>query len=582
MNFKSIRAIAFILMTIMILSLFSACGDSQQSTLEGNTVSLIYKTDKHEIVVDSSEKINCDYLLVYHNGSNYSEIDACLEFLEKLSKQSNATFQICPDNLNIPKPDQKVILLGDTVYAESQKSASVINEIRTNNYYDYLIRTYGNKVTVNWVSKYGREDAFERLMSAVSDKGLNDIYKSNYSCLYLSERSDFPVVTIDDINIVQYAVVLPSAPTYAERYCAQELVETIQQVTGTTVPVVTDDAEESQYEILIGDTSRGESYITSFFAPDRYAIAQYGTKLVLRGGKGDATAKAVTIFNEFISNSVITAEPLHLKSGYYKIGNASSYSKEIFGGYKLVYADEFDSNTFNTNIWRSFDGYIQSYGIGSAFMYYYPERIKVNGRNLVIDTQLNNEGYTSGRVLSDEGMTFKYGYLEVRAKFPSASGFWGKMLLSNENYKGKTVSQIDVFNTCKEPNKIFASTGVLGSDDYFETHRGLADPSYDCYRSYTLPEGKYFNEDEYHTYGVEWTAEYIRFFIDGQSYGMVEITDNKYKELHEELYIVFDVGVGTTGDYIDDESAQWPAQYSIDWVRLYQKEGSTITYKKQK
>ncbi len=579
MRLKCLRVISLALMLVMVISLFSACGEDQQ-TAEGNTVSLIYKTDKHELVVDSSDKINCDYLLVYHNGSNYSEIDACIEFLEKLMQQSNATFQLCPDNLNIPKADQKMILLGDTIYAESQKSKTVIDEIRTNNYYDYLIRTYGNKVTVNWVSKYGREDAFNKLLQTVLDKGLGDVYKSSYSCLYLSERSDCPVVTIDDINIVQYAVVLPSSPTYAERYSAKELVETIEQVTGTEVPVVTDEAEESEYEILIGDTSRGESYITTFFAPDRYAIAQYGTKLVLRGGKGDATAIAVSIFNELIGNSVITAEPLHLKSGYYRIGNSSNYEKELFGGYKLVYSDEFDSQTFNTNIWKSHDGFIQSYGLGSAFMYYYPERVKVNGRNLVIETQLNDEGYTSGRVMSDEGLSFKYGYLEIRAKLPSASGFWGKMLLSNENYKKDTVSQIDVFNTAKEPNKIFASAGVLASSDYFDTYRGLADPTYDCYRSFTLPEGKYFNEDEYHTYGVEWTAEYIRFFIDGESYGTVEITDSKYKELHEELYIVFDVGVGTTGDYIDDESAQWPAQYSIDWIRLYQKEGSTITFKK--
>ena len=76
---------------------------------------------------------------------------------------------------------------------------------------------------------------------------------------------------------------------------------------------------------------------------------------------------------------------------------------------------------------------------------------------------------------------------------------------------------------------------------------------------------------------MEWTPEYIKFYIDGRSYGTVETTDSKYKDLNKELYPEFFIGVEMTNQAADDEAAQWPADVTVDWVRLYQKEGQTFT-----
>ena len=126
-----------------------------------------YGANKYNMIINSVDNINCDYLLVYNDIASYAEIDACIDLLETLSNTVNATFQICPDSLTITDPKQKIIVLGVTGYAESQRSVGIIDEIRTNNYYDYMLRSYGNILTVNWVSKFGREDAFEYLTKSV-------------------------------------------------------------------------------------------------------------------------------------------------------------------------------------------------------------------------------------------------------------------------------------------------------------------------------------------------------------------------------------------------------------------------------
>ena len=375
------------------------------------------------------------------------------------------------------------------------------------------------------------------------------------------------------MNLIQYSVVIPASPSYLERYAAEELVDAIKDVTGIEVPLIIDNQDESTYEILIGDTNRGESYVTSFFADQRFAIAQHGTKLILRGGHIEATATAVAMLTNNIRKAKITAEPMHLKSGYYITGNTHKYPVSHMGGYELVYSDEFNSRDLDTEIWNVEDIGIPTYGLAPSILTYSPEHISLNGQKLSLTTALGSTGYVTGNVNSHGKLSFKYGYLEVRAKFRTAPSYWVKILLTNQLEGKDNVSQIDVFNSMANNEVIFASTGVLSNKDYYEHFLALNSPTYDCYRETTLENDAVFNEHEYHTYGVEWTDKYLRFFLDGKAYGTVEITADKYKELQNELYIEFNSSVEMFDQEPDDEAAQWPADFDIDWIRLYQRDG---------
>ena len=87
---------------------------------------------------------------------------------------------------------------------------------------------------------------------------------------------------------------------------------------------------------------------------------------------------------------------------------------------------------------------------------------------------------------------------------------------------------------------------------------------------------KVLNDDEYHTYGVEWTPEYLRFFIDGISYGTVDITAPKFKELNTDLYLDLIAGVNMTDQVAVDEDAMWPLEVCVDWIRVYQREDGSF------
>ncbi len=577
MKIKMIRLIAVLLLSITVLLCAAGCGKSELG--EGNTVSIGYASGRYDMIISSSENINCDYLLVYNANAAHSEIDACIDFLESLSNtySATATFQICPDTLKVPDPSQKLILLGNTAYVASAKAMSIMDNIRSNNYYDYMLRSDVNLLSVGWISKFGREDAFNYIRDVLFAGNVNKAFKEGYSYLYLSERSDSPVVTVDDVNIVQYSVVLPDAPSYIERNIAEQLVKTIKKATGTELPIVTDVIEDTTYEILIGDTNRAETYVTDFFSDKRYAVAQYGSKLILRGGRIESTATAVAQFNDMVNNSLITAEPLHLKSNYCKTGYTDNYTKNFFGGYSLKYSDEFNGTKLDDTVWTSEENQLPTYGVSPGIMCYSSKQVSLDGKNLVIRTELLDD-YTSGEVNSFDKLRLKHGYVEVRAKFRTAPGFWIKLLLTNQYEKAQDVSQIDVFNSLASSDTIFGTVGVVSQKNYYEDIVKLNDSSYEGYRAGVLHNGQLLNDYEYHTYGVEWTEEYIRFFIDGVPYGTVETTDKKYEDLQKEMYLSFFVGVEMTEQFTDDSQACWPIDFMVDWIRIYQKPGDTISF----
>lgn len=572
MKSVSLRSCAAFLIAVLFCGLFSGCGGKN-----GNSVNTGLPAGRYDMIIDSADDIKCDYLLVYHSAATYSEIDACIDLLEQLSHSSDNTYQICPDSLLVEDSNQKMILLGATTYSESTVSDSIMDDIRANNYYDYLLRSYDNRLCISWVSKFGRDDAFQYLLGTILPSGLDSVYNTDYSRLYLSDRSDSPVVTIDDVNILQYSIIIPSAASLVEKSSAESLAETIESATGVKIPVYPDSTETSTYEILVGDTNRGETYVTSFFAVNRYAIAQYGTKLILRGGQIDASSTAVSVFSGMIDHALVTAEPLHIKAGYCKTGTADVATLGALDGYKLIYSDEFDGKEPNEAIWSPVDSFVSAYGLGSGFTFYNAKNISMTGDALRLTTYCGSDGYVAARADTFDKFSFKYGYLEVRAKFNVASGYWVQMMLTDTDAKLDTVSQIDVFNSMKDNTTIFSSSGIWGSEDYYNDYLKMYDKTYENFRSYKLPDNKVFYDDEYHTYGIEWTESYIRYYIDGESYGTVEITDGKYKDLKKEMYIMFITNVSMTEDFVDDEQANWPTYYDIDWIRLYQRDGGTYT-----
>jgi len=94
----------------------------------------------------------------------------------------------------------------------------------------------------------------------------------------------FDEIKIDGVGIEEYVIIVPSPDDLCAYYTAQNLSDYILKASGYKLSVVDDDkAEESTYEILIGDTNRAADDLDTLPLVGEYYIALKDGKLVLRG-----------------------------------------------------------------------------------------------------------------------------------------------------------------------------------------------------------------------------------------------------------------------------------------------------------
>ena len=78
--------------------------------------------------------------------------------------------------------------------------------------------------------------------------------------------------------------------------------------------------------------------------------------------------------------------------------------------------------------------------------------------------------------------------------------------------------------------------------------------------------------EAWHNYGFEWTADFARWYLDGELVHELEVASlGESADLwpDEEMYIVLNNGQRTNSP---DEATVWPNYLKVDFIRLYQKE----------
>jgi beta-glucanase (GH16 family) len=217
-----------------------------------------------------------------------------------------------------------------------------------------------------------------------------------------------------------------------------------------------------------------------------------------------------------------------------------------YEGAKLIFNEEFSGDQLNPEYWST------EYRWGRTnepeLQYYSPDALQVSDGvlHIIADKDpMEGMNYTSGMIASYDRFTFTYGYLEMRAKIPSGRGLWPAfwMHLNDDDKSG----EIDVFEFLgHEPNII--------------------------HMSYHFPElhefwfnGPDYSQD-YHTYAVDWQPDRIVWYVDG-----VERARATTDIPNEPMYIIANLAVGGDWPGSPDENTQFPAQYDIDYIRLYQR-----------
>lgn len=247
-------------------------------------------------------------------------------------------------------------------------------------------------------------------------------------------------------------------------------------------------------------------------------------------------------------------------------------SPEYWQDAELVWSDEFNGNQLDTDKW-TFETGAHGWGNNEWQNYVAGSNVEVSDGTLKIIAKKTGAGqhvgdYTSARLNSREAFT--YGRLEINARIPEfkGNGIWPALWMLGRNIPEvgwPACGEIDIMEYVSyDPGKM-----------HFSIH-STANNHKDGTQVTSGPVPLESIEEEFHTYGLFWTKDYIKFYIDDPQniklhFVRPAITNDANWPFSKPFYFLMNIAVG--GDWggqqgVDDNI--FPAVMEVDFVRVYQ------------
>ncbi len=240
------------------------------------------------------------------------------------------------------------------------------------------------------------------------------------------------------------------------------------------------------------------------------------------------------------------------------------------GDWNLIFHDDFDGSALNTKVWKTcyfnFKLGDSCYHDDGELELYRPGGVLVNDGNLTLQAKKQTVTtfgrtfhYTSGMISSGpdvqggkEGFTFKYGYMEMRAKIAGGQGMWSAFWALPADLTWPP--EVDAFEILGATPSIFYMTyhyaGANGSD--------VGDGT-----QWTGPDFS----DGWHTFGLDWEPGSFTWYVDG-------VARRRYTSANvvaKPMYIVASLAVGGDWPGAPNATTPFPGLYQIDYIRVWQK-----------
>lgn len=228
-------------------------------------------------------------------------------------------------------------------------------------------------------------------------------------------------------------------------------------------------------------------------------------------------------------------------------------------GWRLTFADDFNSAALDPAKWRSEDAAIVK---NEELQYYSPAAISLRDGNLVISaTKQPRDGrpYTSGQIDTRGRFYQTFGRFEARAKVPAGRGLWPAFWTLPE--AGGWPPEIDFFETLgHQPDRVYTYYHWGRLPD----HKWHSGGGHELGSNYTAG---------FHDFACEWTPDRIEWFVDG-----VSVQTFHTQIPTEPFYIIFNLAVGGGWPGSPDAATVFPAEFLVDSVRVYMQDddGPTV------
>lgn len=332
--------------------------------------------------------------------------------------------------------------------------------------------------------------------------------------------------------------------------------------------------------------------VMAFGAADNYNA----TEIVVRHGKnldGEAVVDGKTQWKEEsveLTNGACTI-PAEMVDGDVRL---SATFEDAGAEYKLAFGDEFNTADFtqpNETHWSRSEWAHPTWKRFTAQTKAGQEKTGwIEDGKLVlrcVKNEFNDEKrgdngnkleMISGAIESANKVTFTYGKVEGRLKTTAHSGnfpaFW--MMPNESTYGGWPSSgEIDIFEQINNENTSYHTIHSHWANGAADGGLGNSGKPQKSGTSATTT-------GEYHVYGLEWTEDILKWFVDGKqvfSYAKSTTQDDLDKlqwPFDKPFYLILNQSVGN-GGWAANPDLNFTYETKFDWVRVYQKANGDLT-----
>lgn len=290
------RILALLLAAVMILPFAVACVNSD--TEPGNVTSVPDTTEGPDINVtvtqpdattqtpDTTEPDNsllltpdasADYQIVVSSTASTSLYSAAANLGKALGELWDCEdLTVVRDDTS---PTENEIIIGSTNRSESKELLASLREG------DYVVATSGSDIYIvggSYTKTLEAMEYFANSIEAAGNEGLRLDPDEPYYGL-----ADYPIrtITVDGVDLRNYTIVVPAESDYYTYFATEIFNDFLMENVGYSLKRVADSTEITQYEIIVGSTTRADSKTDKAFAAGEYSLSKSGDKIVCLGDR---------------------------------------------------------------------------------------------------------------------------------------------------------------------------------------------------------------------------------------------------------------------------------------------------------
>lgn len=464
------------------------------------------------------------------------------------------------------------IIIGETNRKASEEALKELKENRVSYFGDFIVKVSGDKICINAVNNDALELGVDFFIDTFcsSKDGWNLLY-DGYKFIYEAELTG-GTSKVGDTPLSSFTVIHPRDMELVYGNELTDLCSYLSEKQGYVLETADDRTAEKEYEVLVGNVNRSASKELSVDG-DNYIIKTVGKKLVIKGGSSLALMQALKDLKQMFKDSE-SKTAVSFAENFEKRGTYSSANK----GYTYAWGDEFDTGSLNHYWWV--DAKEFSYGktydscLGGTMTSKATENVRVKDGNMVVfNDRLNDTDTTCAHASTYGTMMYRYGLLEIRAKF-SIGPATTSLFAYNNHISAGSFTEYDIVENFGKPDSFASNLHRWWDMDDGFGHTSFDIAKYKDKKRYTFSDSTdKALSDSFHVYSMEWTDSLISFAVDGKPFFTYNMDEDENVDIRRSpIYLFISCRLGDA-NYGSPVTLSDPTHYEtlIDYVRLYQR-----------